>query len=1182
MTPLENTPNQPMPPQFTVEQFGLLKELEKIKGGFHLDGMLHGAIRALREEDNPESFVHASQSARELIEKFEHAMHGLTSTALDEAGRDNFKDRMEGLGKKWNSAKTGSGAFHKGIWQGKVDAPLGGFLDATEEFFNWYARHDIYRKNKESAVVLRLDPMFSALSQTDQKRLTREWVELRKFFNSVAHHREEGVTKEKMEEALARLVRYLHRRLAPVDAENKEAIRAHIKVWEKHGVIDDAVTGLPELLNSGADAAFFFASIQSADWLRVLRRAGYFSSPPPPVPKGDTELHPQWPQSRFLLKIAGAAPAEVAATLEAMPDTKNLNVNDDIFRAAAALPPEHVGRVVGRVHRWIKVSGLRWRSEDLGKLIRSAAGSGNIKGALGILQDVLAFKPGEVLASEKPKRGSRFAWTPEPTTRLESHEYGELLKSVLPTLAKASGLKTLAALCRILDGYVCARGRGGRGRGDDGSIYWRPSIDESDQNHSFDEGTELISATRRVGDDEIKASQLTLSEVLGVTKDFPWDLFRRLEMHWMRGALDQTSPAMLKAMLVKRQTLRSDRFELEYGLLLQAGFHQLNIRDRKAILRWIADGPNMGPGKPLKPGTKLARQAIEWADRWRMKKWYWVREALPAALRRKYDRLASKGWETEHPGYHIWSGEFKEVVRQSPVALANFRALSLPKQADYLRTWVPTGDTWGGPSRDGLAGIFQAAVAQDVGTYVEQARQFIGVAPEFIGAYFSALWEKLKEGAPRPMAAVWELARWMLQQPDDEVALLDEYTRQTRAGRRWHSARLSLARLLNSLLRSETNSLPISDRMKVWSLIESLASDPDPTVHARAEQGNDENNMGPFTHSLNTVRGESFHAVFEYIAWCRRAPSKNESKGLPLETKHLLERHLDPAVEPTLTIRSVYGANINRLAAWAPPWLGQHRGKIFPGAAHRKFDAVAWTTFITLARPYLDVLVLMPEEFRRAIHEMEAPKSANPRSDPRVRLGTHLLTHYWAGHLGFTSPDDLLAEFFVRAPDEVRAGVISFIGRSLKSTAEPIAPVVLRRLRALWEWRITTARGSGKEHRAEMGGFAWWFDSGKLDLKWSAEQMLEALALSRRHENQFLWMKRYAEIAETETALAVRGLELTVEITREAAVTLWNDEEAIIILRLGLKSADPDVANRAKRVRDAFLPEGKNQFLDLS
>ena len=78
------------------------------------------------------------------------------------------------------------------------------------------------------------------------------------------------------------------------------------------------------------------------------------------------------------------------------------------------------------------------------------------------------------------------------------------------------------------------------------------------------------------------------------------------------------------------------------------------------------------------------------------------------------------------------------------------------------------------------------------------------------------------------------------------------------------------------------------------------------------------------------------------------------------------------------------------------------------------------------------------------------------------------------------------------------------------------------------------------------------------------------------------WMKRYAEIAETETALAVRGLELTVEITREAAVTLWNDEEAIIILRLGLKSADPDVANRAKRVRDAFLPEGKNQFLDLS
>ena len=125
-------------------------------------------------------------------------------------------------------------------------------------------------------------------------------------------------------------------------------------------------------------------------------------------------------------------------------------------------------------------------------------------------------------------------------------------------------------------------------------------------------------------------------------------------------------------------------------------------------------------------------------------------------------------------------------------------------------------------------------------------------------------------------------------------------------------------------------------------------------------------------------------------------------------------------------------------------------------------------------------------------------------------------------------------------------------------------------------------REAVKDHVAEIAAFAWWFDADKFDAKWSAEQMVEALTLARLQEQQFLWMKRFAELAESHTALAVRGVELTFEITHATGTTFWNDEEAIRILRAGLKSGDADVVLRAKRVQDGLLREGRNLFLDLA
>ena len=73
--------------------------------------------------------------------------------------------------------------------------------------------------------------------------------------------------------------------------------------------------------------------------------------------------------------------------------------------------------------------------------------------------------------------------------------------------------------------------------------------------------------------------------------------------------------------------------------------------------------------------------------------------------------------------------------------------------------------------------------------------------------------------------------------------------------------------------------------------------------------------MDPATLSLNTVRGETFHAVVQYALWWRRhvedGPDAEERlgagfDGLP-EVRDLLEAHLDPENDPSLAVRAVYG-----------------------------------------------------------------------------------------------------------------------------------------------------------------------------------------------------------------------------------------------------------------------------------
>jgi hypothetical protein len=468
-------------------------------------------------------------------------------------------------------------------------------------------------------------------------------------------------------------------------------------------------------------------------------------------------------------------------------------------------------------------------------------------------------------------------------------------------------------------------------------------------------------------------------------------------------------------------------------------------------------------------GVAVDRATRETILRWRVSRLFWVKDALPPAMRQRHAPRDAESSKPEPLGFRCWSGDVDVDVR-SPLADGAFHAMPFAEQVDYLRMWQPETPNWDGPTREGLAGIFQAEVEAQPVFYFKHASQFTGLDPVYATALVRGFLEGLAGKTVSNWGPFWVFASWVLAQSDPEAEIQDEFSGETQLGRRWQDCRLEIARFLDATLNDKLASLPLTERAAVWQLIEALTRDPNPAPADEAPEG--KCRMDPFTLSLNTVRGEAMHAVFSFIHWIRsHSPEAAQSDGnlddVP-EARAAFEARLDAQLEPSLTIRSVFGANIPRLAHWAEVWLGEHLEEIFPAHGQSELRDIAWGTYLRFSHVNSRAFALLRQQYTAAIAKIPQDGLVEPRDrDARVSLGQHLVLYYCRGGLDFEQPGDLLATFFARAPEPVRAEVLAFVGRSLTQSHEPIPPEVFARLLKLWNWQVqreTTPGGAGLQH----------------------------------------------------------------------------------------------------------------------
>lgn len=895
---------------------------------------------------------------------------------------------------------------------------------------------------------------------------------------------------------------------------------------------------------------YFFDNLDNPEWIEPLRERGFFSSPPPPEVSEEGELHPRWPESQFLLRVVDRVPAEVAAVVVDIPSTDNVRVMTDICRIGVALPPElrlEVGKLV-RARTAERQPLFFVLPEAMADLIVALADAGEVKFALNFASELLAVR--------EPKDKS--ALRPRAYGRMGIWEYGRVTRRLVPDLARTAGLDAVELAADLLEQMIELTHLGKPPR--DHAEYWRPAIEEHGENRTDEMAQAIVSALRDAALQLVDREPSQLGAVVAALRKRPWRLFSRIALYVLaeRASADLE---LARALALDRDIVAEADFEREHDQLVAAVFPLLSQEDRDVYLARIEGGPKITrSGDP-----ELDRRTVEYWQRDRLAP---LVEHLPPEWQARLEDLTERYGKPQVGRFRLSSGTW--VGPTSPLTKEEMASMSAEAAVDYLAQWKPS-DAPMTPTPEGLARVLSSRVEEAPAEFTAVTDRIAELDPTYVRAVLHGLDQALQ----KDREFSWEQALALVEKAVESPALelpADERERRDRDPD-WRWARKDAASLLETALRGEA--LPLELGSRVWESLEQLSWDPEPDLDYERQYGG--SNMDPLTLSLNTVRGQAMHAMMAFAVWAK----KQEANDLLRAALANLKAHLDPAREPSETVRGVFGARLHQLHWVDPEWLREEIPAIFPRQSGlERLRIAAWDTYLVWGRPSLKLYDALKDEYSAAVDELpiSSEREESARKNPGQALAEHIATFLWWGI--FESADGgLPARFFAAAEPEDASHLLHVLGRSLADEQNhPIDPEVLRRLERLWaelpEW---IAARPVAEQRTILGGFGDWYAAGVLDEDWADEQLLRLAGNGVLAGPEFIVFRRLVARARTAPEPALRFALAFVANPPEVWAIDAQETEFQAIIEAGLES-DQLERELATRLVNQLVAKGQRQY----
>lgn len=921
--------------------------------------------------------------------------------------------------------------------------------------------------------------------ENEAKILIRKWGELHDVFTALSHHGK-SMTEAEFFSGLSQFEELLLLFLKPIP----ETLKEIDSILSIQSPTEEDVKRLVEILKHPVHVEYFFSRLTWPNWFVSLRENAFFSKTPGGILENGYVMFTAWPQSRYLIKVAEQKPREVMDILKNLEKTENFRVHIDSVNCALRMCASVSKEIVPLIKRWMTTPYSHFITDDLIQLLAKLSNENEVESALDLLQALL-----NVTSNPTESR----SLLKETQSYLDLWNYKQIVNQAIPIILEKEPLRVVETLSVMLLRAIEIERSNETSLSDDFSDVWRPAIETNEQNREDMSAKDALVTALRDSLEKIgKAKPERFKECYHSLSKFDFPVFRRLELHLMR-----VFPELLKSetldLLARRELFGDTRLWHEYYHLLREQYANLPEDLKTQILGWIEKGPNLvksGSESVTTEGPEIvAGERVAYNAHWQIGYLSALKDSISPEWKKRWKELVANYGEPEHPDFHVYMGPV-EMGPKSPLTMAEMRTKSPEENVNYLKTWVPSDDPFAS-SREGLGLILGEVISENPSDYLRVVQEFKVLSP----VYIYHLLKGYENGTRKEKAFDWNnlisFCKDILAIPEASISPSED-----KGFYDWKNVKRAIADLLEEGLKSKKVSPQFQLREAIWEITQALLGDDEPDETLENKFG--KNSRDLVSLSLNTVRGKATHVVFHYALWCARCLdlSQNENRMVP-EVEKQLEKALNPRVEPTRTIRILYGLYLPTLFYLNRIWTERHLPDILQqDGEDRSSWRVVWEAYVTYSHPYDDVYRKLRDQYRTAINRMD---SSEVSKDANRRLSEHLIIAY-VRELEELIGDSLIGSFFEKAQDEVRRHAIWFAGKVLRDLQESnvegeTREKFIKRTMSLWEWRIEKARRANGQARErfvqELKEFGMWFIDGTLDKTWAIYQLKETLELTK-------------------------------------------------------------------------------------
>jgi hypothetical protein len=935
--------------------------------------------------------------------------------------------------------------------------------------------------------------------------------------------------------------------------------------------------GLDLVATSASNHEYFFMKLKSPDWIEPLSKAGKFKEPPDVRRQENTISFPPWPESQYLVRMAGDAPEIVKNVILNVPQTDNQRVHQDFVEAALRMPGAIAAEVAGKESAWIRGQKYLYilYPDKVSELIAHLAEEGEVVAALGLAGALLQLSPDPRPTTRIGEGEDAIEMPRDAVAKLDAWHYQQGLQRFTKPLVTADPERGLELLCDVLEFALKIHSRPEETE-EDYSWIWRSQIEIEGHGDPKDS---LVSAVR---DATVLIAELDPAQIPALMNALisrRWRVFRRIAAHVLKTTPNIETAAMKELLANSFQLQDYPQTEPELADFLGGSFSKLPDEIQQYVLAIIDAGPNLDTFKKNFETEKKRAPSSEEIDnlgqQWNLQWLQPIHESLPTdAWRNHYQELVKRfGRPAEVSNQR--GGVF--VGPTSPKAMPELRELEPEKLIEYLQTWVPSGE-WASPTPSGLGRELISLVSTEPEKFSKLAAKFIGLDRTYVSSAIEGFSDAVKKGQAIDWAEVLNLCEWVVKQNAENGApKIDLF----HGDPDWIASRIAVARLLREAFAAPKDSqLPKDFRKRVWDLLTNLVNGPDPSATREKMY------TGGFAGSLslNAPRGIALDAVIDYGLWVHPYDQQKSAAGESAfadapEVKELLGKVL--AADPSLATGEVLGRRFPALFMLDRAWAKENVDRIFKPEA-KLAERIAWINYVLFCAAFDELLPILESQYERAVDSLASDLDSSLKSQYERNLVGHLVSLFWRGRLNWDTNKGLLARFFQKAPIGLRAYFFEVIGRSLSSPKlkEDDHEHLLERLRKFLADRINAVKQSGKDE-SELEPFGWWYIANQFDSDWLMENLLNVLRLSHGVSPDWHVVECLSKDVESKPVQSVEALERIIVGDKEGWAIFGWEQHARELLKKALQSDNAQAREAVVRVINIIGSRGQYGFRDL-